>query len=97
MKIYKDKDLTHEVSILDLGILEAGETKKYTFWVYNNSNAYLRAIKFFVDHDEVEVVEAPEDLSAQAVGELVIKWSPQITLKEGLKASLKISAKELWG
>ncbi len=32
-----------------------------------------------------------------AVGELILEWSPSITLKEGLRAQIKISGIELWG
>jgi hypothetical protein len=97
MKIYKDKELTIEVYILDFGILEAGETQIYTFWVYNETGAYLKQLQFAVDHEEVEILEAPKELPAHGVGELRLKWSPIVTLKEGLKTPLKITAKELWG
>jgi hypothetical protein len=97
MKIYKDKDLTIEVPILDFGILEAGETQEYVFWVYNELSAYLKQLQFIVEHEEVKILEAPKELPAHGIGELRLKWSPIITLKEGLKTPLKIKAKELWG
>lgn len=97
MKIYKDKDLISEVQTLDFGIVEAGETEIKTFWVYNDSNAYYRKMKFNIEHEEVSILEAPEELAPQAVGELKVEWKPSITLKEGLKTSLKITGKELWG
>lgn len=97
MKIFKDKDQTIEVSVLDLGIVEAGDSKEYTFWLYNDTTAYLREVECFVEHNEVKILEYPEELSAYAIGEIRIKWSPSVTLKEGLKAPLKITAKEQWG
>ena len=97
MKIFKDKELMEEISILDFGIVPAGETERFKFWVMNDSNAFLKDMEFSIEHAEVEVIEAPKNLNAKEVRELTIEWSPSITLKEGLKASLRIRSIELWG
>ena len=80
-----------------MGIVPAGETEKFTFWVFNDSNASLRNLEFTVEHVEVEVSIAPKELSPQAVDELKLLWSPSVTLKEGLRAQLKVTGIELWG
>ena len=41
MKISTDVELTNEINILDLGIVTAGQTQTYDYWVLNNSNAFL--------------------------------------------------------
>lgn len=97
MKIYTDKKLTNEVKILDLGIVEAGETRRFTFYLLNNSDAFLKDLAFSVEHKEVEIIEAPLILDNGAVGELILEWSPSVTLKAGLKAQLRIKGMELWG
>ena len=97
MKLYKDKDLMEEIDILDLGIVPAGEVKSFTFWVVNNSNATLRSLEFTIEHEEVEILEAPKMLNAQSVDELVIEWSASVTLKQGLRAKLRVRAEEFWG
>jgi len=99
MKIYKDHDFTQEVKdeIFDLGIVPAGETKKFTFYIFNDSNAFLKNLKFSVKHDEVRIIKFPEKLAANMSGELILEWKPSVTLKEGLKARLRISGIELWG
>ena len=97
MKIYKDKELMEEVQILDLGIVPAGETERFTFWIRNDTNAYLKNLEFRVDHEEVEIIEAPKELTAQAIDELTLEWNPSITLKEGLKTQLRVTGAELWG
>lgn len=97
MKLYSDKDLLDEITVLDLGIVEAGDVKEYIFYVQNDTDAYLKEIEFTVDHQEVDVVEAPFELSGRAVAELKIKWTPSITLKEGLRTPLRIRYKEQWG
>ncbi|KKM84974.1 hypothetical protein LCGC14_1293800 [marine sediment metagenome] len=38
-----------------------------------------------------------QELIAQTVGELIIKWKASVTLKEGLQAVLHVKGKELWG
>lgn len=97
MKIFKDKNLTQESEILDFGILEAGDTKQFTFYVSNDSLAFLKELEFIVEHKELEIEEAPHELLAYASDKIVIKWEASVTLKEGLKAILHVKGKELWG
>jgi len=97
MKIYTDEKLTQEISVLDLGIVPAGETKRFVFYLLNDSEATLRNLEFIVAHDEIKVIEAPKELLAKVSDELIIEWSPSVTLKEGLKARLHIKGIELWG
>ena len=96
MKIFKDKELTQEVEVLDLGIVPAGETKKYTFFVYNELKADLKELEFKIAHKEVKILSSPVLMNAESKDDLVIEWSPSITLKEGLKAALLIDGLELW-
>ena len=98
MKIFTDKELTKEVTeLLDLGIVNAGDTKTFSFWIFNDTMAVLHELVFDLDHNEARVVEAPENLDPRHTGVLIIEWSPTVTLKEGLKTQLRISARELWG
>lgn len=97
MKIFKDESLTEEITVLDLGIVPAGETETFTFWIMNDSGALLKHLEFFVEHEEVRITKAPEELPTNAVDELIIEWNPSITLKQGLKARLRIKGIELWG
>lgn len=97
MKIYKNKDLKEEIEVLDLGIVEAGDKKSFTFYVKNDSNAYLRNMEFMVDHAEVKVLRAPREMFADSSDEIIVEWNPSVNLKEGLKAQLLIKGQELWG
>ena len=97
MKIFKDKELKQEITVLDFGILEAGEFKIYTFYVLNDSNAELKNLSFSVDHIELTIIESPKTLKKNQSAELKIKWTASVTLKEGLHTQLKISGTELWG
>ena len=99
MKIYKNEALTEEVvdNILEFGRLEAGEVKRYTFWVVNvpeelgEDTPILENLKFEIEHPEVEVVLAPTLMEYNAVAELIFEWRPSVTLKEGLRSPLKIT------
>lgn len=99
MRIFKDKDLTQEIveETFDLGIVSAGDSKEFTYWVANDESAFLRDLIFSVEHEEVEIIKAPETLNSQEKAELIIKWSPNVTLKEGLKTIIRVKGKELWG
>jgi len=96
MKLYKNKNLTEEVDVLDLGIVEAGETAFFTYYAYNETQAEMKMLLFKVDHPEVKIKTAPIELAPKAIAELIIQWSPSVTLKQGLKARLNISGIELW-
>ena len=99
IKIYIDKELTKEIKdkTFDLGIVPAGETKQFEFWVLNDSRAHLRMLEFIAEHREVKVIEFPIELKPNEHAKLVLEWTPSITLKEGLKAVLRIRGIELWG
>lgn len=96
MKIFKNKELTEEVEILDLGIVEAGNTATFTYYIYNETLAEMKNLIFKVESLEVKIISAPEELVSKAIAELVLEWHPSVTLKQGLKARLNISGIELW-
>ena len=99
MKIYKNKDLTAEIkdNTLDFGIVPAGELKRFTYYVYNEKEAYLKNLKFEIKHDEVRIAEYPTELKSKEIKRLIIEWKPSITLKSGLRAAFLVTGIELWG
>lgn len=102
MKIFIDEKLTSEIkdNVIDFGIVAAGSPKKFIFYVFNNSEAELDDLKFDVEQNiterEIKILEAPVIIRANSVGKLVIEVNPSITLKQGIKAQLKITGIELW-
>jgi hypothetical protein len=96
MKIYLDSGLTQEIKNLDLGILLAGEEETYKFYVYNETPAKCIKINFVIDNPEIKILEYPESLLCMQTGELIIKWSADISLKKGIKANLSLSWEELY-
>jgi len=98
MKVYKDKALTKEITAktLELGIVPAGESRKFEFYIHNNTKAWIRELQFKVEHAEVRVMDAPTELESAQTGVLVLEWSPSVTLKEGLRAGISVEGIELW-
>lgn len=97
MKLYKDKDLKEELdSIEELGIGVAGETKRYTFYIHNDTKATVDNLRFDIYHKEVKVIEAPKVLKPNETAPLTIEWKPSVTVKQGLKAELKIHGFEVY-
>ena len=97
-QIFEDKELTKPIEApLDLGKLKAGETKEYTYYVFNSSMNPYEELEFSVDHKEVEVLSSPEDMEEKKSAKIVLKWKPSIDIKRGLKTSLKIEGFEVIG
>ena len=97
MKLYKNANLTEEIDlILDLGIVQAGDTKEYEFYVYNETNAELINLSFSLNHNEIEVLSFPQKLQSKEGGFLKIKYSPSISIKKGLKTSLDFKGTEIY-
>jgi hypothetical protein len=96
MKIFRDAGLQDEVKLLDLGIVPAGDSKEFSFYLLNDSKADLRSLRFKVEHPEVRIKMAPEHLDSGQSAEFRLSWAPAVTLKEGLKAKVLIDGDELW-
>lgn len=97
MKIFSNKELTEEILSLELGTVKVGETGEFIFYLFNDTNAELQDLEFSVNHNEVKIKEAPKVINKNSVAKLIIEWTPSITLKEGLKASLNLKGAEIWG
>jgi len=100
LKFYKDKELTQEIvdnSVLPLGIVQAGESKEFRFWIYNDSKASLLDLQFIINNEEIEILDAPKDMAPFSVDELVIKWSPSIDIQDELDTPFKVTGRALFG
>lgn len=96
MKLYKDKELNNEIFEVFFGELMAGNTKEYEFYVYNDSEAYLKDLSFKIDNKEVNITSFPLTLEPFSSSKLVIEWTPSATTKTGLKEKLKIEGTEVY-
>ncbi len=97
-QIFKDKELTQPIEApLDLGKLKAGEKKEFIFYVFNASLHPYEELEFTVDHKEVEVLSAPENMEEKSSAKIVLEWKPSVDIKRGLKTSLKIEGFQVVG
>jgi len=105
MKIFEDSTLIKEViDILDLKIVQAGDTKEKTYYVLNDTPAKIVDLEFAlvsidttrITDDEIFIVEAPNELHSQGVGELVIKWEASVELEQGIKIGINIKGRRLY-
>jgi hypothetical protein len=85
-----------EVTILDLGKVNAGESKEYTYYLLNDSDGELQNIEIKIENSEVSILSKPTVIFANQKDVVKIKWSPSLTVKKGLKTSIKIEAEEIY-
>ena len=79
-----------------LGIVDAGTSKEYSYFLYNDEADEVIDISIEFEHKEIEVLKCPTNLGYKGKDVLKIKWSPSLTVKKGLKAPFKIKATELY-
>ena len=96
MKVFKDPDFKEELNELNLGRVDAGFSKEFTFYLLNESGAKLENIKFLINHPEISLVKVPSTMNESGKDTLILKWSPTITLKEALKTNFTIEQEELY-
>lgn len=96
MKIFKDAEMTTEVANLDFGTVDAGTTKQFTFFAYNEQKCEVQNLQFIFANKELTLVSAPSTLKELEKAELIVEWSPSITLKQGLKTFLEMKFYEVW-
>jgi len=96
MKIFKNKELTEEVELLDLGTAIAGQTKSYTFYIKNDLKVKVEDLEFSIENKEVVINNYPKFLNPSESGSLVVTWTPSLTIKKALKTELRIKGYELY-
>ena len=97
MKLYDSQGLDNEITELDLGIIEVGSVKEYTFYVVNDTKATLEDLVFKINHSEVEINKAPKTLKPDEMGRIELQWNSEVKIEEGLKTKLIVTASEIWG
>ena len=85
-----------EIDKIDLGILEAGKTKTYTYTVYNETEAEVIDIKFVLGNKEVTVIKSPQKMYPKGKDEITLQWAPSLSVKKGLKTTIKLTGTELY-
>jgi hypothetical protein len=96
MKIYTDSSLKEETKTLDFGIVLAGDTKKITYCLYNETDAEVVELQAIVSNAEVKVLDCPKSLKSKETSSATFEWSPAINVKRGLKTELNLKFFELY-
>lgn len=104
MKLYKDINLTEEVPEEEfLGRVEVGEAEEYTYYLYNDTDGFLEDITIgFLDlnngnaKNELKIVEKPSEIQPKEKAKVVLRWTPTLQVKKGLKIKFSINALEVY-
>ena len=94
-KVYEDEALQILVDPINLGKLKAGETKQFKYYLYNSGVNPYEEIKLNIEHAELTVIVAPEELKEKSSGKFIIEWKATVDVKQNLKPKLKIAGFEL--
>lgn len=78
--------------VISLGKLKAGETKTYTFYIYNSSVFPHEEMKYEFDKNDITVIEAPKELLEKRSAKFIIKWKPKVDIEVALKTTLDIDS-----
>ena len=90
-KLYKDKELQVEAeNPLNLGKLKIGDSKQYTYYLYNSSQYPYEEIELSINRDEVKVISAPTDLKEKSSAEIILEWQPLVSTKLKVKPTIEI-------
>ena len=93
-KIFKDGDRKERIEFIDLGIIPAGEVKKYELYVLNDSELYCQKLHFKVENqmgEQVKVLQCPETMNPGDFEKVIIEWTARADLIKSLKANFNIS------
>jgi len=101
MKLYSDAELKHEIRSIYFGEVKAGETKKVTIWVHNDTEALYTNLEFKIKDDilqarEVKIENPPITIQPGATESLVLSWTASKTLKQALEVTLLIFGDEVY-
>lgn len=96
MKLFSDSLLKTEVSTLDFGIVEAGESKTVSYYLLNDTGTEVIDLEYKVSNKEITILSSPRELAKDKSGEIKLLWKSNLNVKAGLKATLDIKGSEIW-
>lgn len=110
MKIFLDEDLKNEVEnkTMDLGIIDVGDSKEFKYWILNDTKDELRRLNYKlrkIDRktgivtdeisEEARIIEAPEEMKPHDSAVLIVEYTPEISIDEGLRVQLHVKGKRI--
>ena len=88
MRLFEDKSLTKEAKTVDFGIVLAGDTKRVTYYLFNETSAEAVEIKPTADNPEVSIISCPTTLKSKEVDSITLEQKASVSIRKGLKTSL---------
>lgn len=90
-KIYKDDQLEVELDkALDLGKVKVGDTKQFTFYLYNSSIYPYEELELNTNREEVKVIEAPTEIAEKSSGKFILEYKPALNTNLKTNPTLEI-------
>ena len=92
-KFFTDVELTNEVpnDTLDFGRVKVGDTKQYTYYLYNSARYPYEDIELVINREEIKVISAPSKLAEKTSAKVVLEWKPLISTVTEVKPTIKIN------
>jgi hypothetical protein len=110
VKIFREQDLKDEVEnkTIDLGIVDVGDSKEFEYWILNDTKDELKFLKYVLKKidretgivtneisEEAMVEEAPTEMLPHDSSLLIIRYTPEISIDQGLRVQLHITGKRI--
>jgi hypothetical protein len=100
MKFYKDLAHKEEIteSKIEFPVIDAGDTRKHTIYLQNDSKAELMDIKFEISdkEHEIKILKAPEFMKESGDGELVIEITAKVDVEAKVSGILSYKANKIF-
>lgn len=92
-QIFLDPELKNEIpKALDLGKVKIGDTKQFTYYLYNSSVDPHEEIELSTNREEVKVIEAPTEMAEKSSAKIVVEYKPAFSTKLKVKPTLEIKS-----
>lgn len=88
MKIFKNKQLTEAVDSnkFDLDLLEGGESRKYTFYLFNeHTKGAIKNLKAVVDNKEIKILKCPTSIGIKESAAFEFEWNCDVSIEEAIQ------------
>jgi hypothetical protein len=93
MKIYRDSNLSQEISLVDFGRVELGKNASQIFYLFNENNSTL---SIRLTSDKVSISPQLATLKKNDKVSVAVAWNPVLTAKESLQTEIKIEGEEIF-
>ncbi len=91
LKIYLDKDLRNLApDPLDLGKVKIGDTKIFTYYLYNTSVYPYEELESSINREEVKIILSPTELSEKTSAKIILEWKPLTSTRLKVKPKLEV-------